>query len=320
MFIQICILIAGLVLILAGAVFLVDGASAIARRLRISEFVIGLVIVGIGTSTPEMAVSFLSAVRGNADMAVGNIVGSNIFNTMFILGLTALVSPIAITQSNLRRDIPMNIIATMMLIFMGINSTIFGLGGNILCRIDGAVFLAVFAFYMYLLLKNGRQEVTEEDIRKTEPQKTAVASIMVAGGLAALVFGGDILVGSASRLAAMAGLSDSFIAITVLAGGTSLPELAASVTAAVKGKGQLALGNILGSNISNILLILGGAALIRPLSLSGISTIDLAMVLLGAIFIMACAYLFRKNLIDRFEGLIFLVMGGCYMTWLFMSV
>ena len=320
MFIQICILIAGLVLILAGAVFLVDGASAIARRLRISEFVIGLVIVGIGTSTPEMAVSFLSAVRGNADMAVGNIVGSNIFNTMFILGLTALVSPLAITQSNLRRDIPMNIIATMMLILMGINSTIFGLGGNILCRIDGAVFLAVFALYMYLLLKNGRQEVTEEDIMKAEPQKTAVASIMVAGGLAALVFGGDILVGSAARLAAMAGLSDSFIAITVLAGGTSLPELAASVTAAVKGKGQLALGNILGSNISNILLILGGAALIRPLSLSGISTIDLAMVLLGAIFIMACAYLFRKNLIDRFEGLIFLVMGGCYMTWLFMSV
>ena len=186
MFIQICILIAGLVLILAGAVFLVDGASAIARRLRISEFVIGLVIVGIGTSTPEMAVSFLSAVRGNADIAVGNIVGSNIFNTMFILGLTALVSPLAITQSNLRRDIPMNIIATMMLIFMGINSTIFGLGGNILCRIDGAVFLAVFAFYMYLLLKNGRQEVTEEDIRKTAPQKTAVAAIMVAGGLAAL--------------------------------------------------------------------------------------------------------------------------------------
>ena len=154
MFLQILILLAGLLLILAGANYLVEGSSSVARKSGISEFVIGLTIVGIGTSTPEMVVSFISSYQGNADMAIGNIVGSNIFNTMLILGVTALIMPLKITRTTLRRDIPMNIIATMMLIIMGLNYTIFGIGNDTISRIDGIILFAVFAYYLYLSFKN----------------------------------------------------------------------------------------------------------------------------------------------------------------------
>lgn len=318
MFVQILILLAGLLLILFGANFLVDGSSNIARKCGLSEFIIGLTIVGIGTSTPEMVVSFLSAFKGNADMAVGNVVGSNIFNTMLILGVTALISPLVITRSNLKRDIPMNIIATLLLIFLGLNSTIFGLGNDTLSRLDGVILLAVFALYMYQSFKNDSAEDDGEP--SGNRAGTFVSILMILGGLAGLIVGGNFFVNSATHLAKYAGVSDAFIAITVMAGGTSLPELATCIVAAAKGKGQLALGNILGSNISNILLILGGSALINPLSLKGMTPVDLSMVLLAAIFILASAYLFKKNRLDRVEGFILVLMEAAYMTWLLMSI
>lgn len=324
MFVQLLILIAGLLLVLLGANYLVEGSSSIAKKSGLSEFVIGLTIVGIGTSAPEMVVSFFSAFQGKTDMAIGNIVGSNIFNTMLILGVTALIMPLEITGSNLKRDIPMNIIATLMLIFLGLNQTIFGYGSNVLSRPDGIVMLLAFAIYMAICFRRSRPGGEEED-NDIRLRSTGLSVVFILGGLAGLIFGGRLFVNSATGLAETAGVSDAFIAITVMAGGTSLPELATCVVAAFKGRGQLALGNILGSNISNILLILGGSALITPLPFSnkgggGVTPVDLGFVLSGAIFILASTYLFEKKKLDRMEGVILILMEIGYMTWLFMSI
>lgn len=315
MVLQIFILLAGLLLILFGANWLVDGSSSIAKRFGISEFVIGLTIVGIGTSTPEMVVSFLSSFQGKADMAIGNIVGSNIFNTVMILGVTALIAPLAITKSNLKKDIPLNIIVTLLLIILGMNFTLFGKGDDQLSRLDGVILLGVFAWYIWSSFRSDNAD-PEEDGDGIKEYKTGISVLLILAGLAGLIIGGRLFVNSATELAKMFGVSDKFIAITVMAAGTSMPELATCVVAALKGRGQLALGNVLGSNISNILLILGGAALINPLSFSGMTYVDLGTVLLSALFILGSAYLFRKKQLDRFEGAILLLMEAAYMWYL----
>ena len=308
-------LLAGLALILFGANWLVDGSSSIAKRFGISEFVIGLTIVGIGTSSPEMVVSFMSSLQGKADMAIGNIVGSNIFNTLMILGITALVAPMAITKNNLKRDIPLNIVVTVLLIILGMNFTLFGKGQDQISRLDGAILLAVFAWYLWTSFKSDQGDASEEG-EGIKEYKIGLSVIMIAAGLAGLIFGGRLFVNSATELAKMFGVSDKFIAITVMAAGTSMPELATCVVAALKGRGQLALGNVLGSNISNILLILGGASLIAPLSFNGMTPVDLGLVLISAIIIFASAFMFKKREIDRYEGVIFLLLEIGYMWYL----
>ncbi len=303
MILQIALLIGGLLLILFGANWLVDGSSSIAKRFGISEFVIGLTIVGIGTSSPEMVVSFLSAIQGNADMAVGNIVGSNIFNTLMILGVTALIAPLAITKSNLKKDIPLNIIVTALLIILGLNFTLFGKGADQISRIDGAILLLIFVWYLWSSFHSDSGDSDGDGIKE---YKISISIVLILAGLAGLIFGGRVFVNAATELAKVFGVSDKFIAITVMAAGTSMPELATCVVAALKGRGQLALGNVLGSNISNILLILGGSALIHPLSFSGMSYVDLGVLAASAFFIMLSALLFRKKQLDRFEGAILL--------------
>ncbi len=320
MFVQILILLAGLTIILLGANYLVDGSSAIARKTGISEFVIGLTIVGIGTSAPEMVVSFISAAQGNADMAVGNIIGSNIFNTLLILGTTAIISPLVITKRNLKLFIPMNIIAAVLLIVLGMSGTLFGFGKDVLGRIDGLILLSLFAYYMYVSFKGDSQEEGEGEDEEQKNYSNLVSILMIVGGLAGLIIGGKLFVNSGSAIAKMAGVSDAFIAITVLAGGTSMPELATCVVAAFKGKGQLALGNILGSNISNILLILGGSALIAPLAVQGITTVDLGVLLLCSLVLLISAYILGKYKISRTEGIIMLLIEAGYMTWLISSL
>ena len=215
MTIQIFILLAGLLLILFGANWLVDGSSSVAKRFGISEFVIGLTIVGIGTSTPEMVVSFLSSLQGKADMAIGNIVGSNIFNTMMILGVTAMISPLVITRSNLKKDIPLNIIVTIILIVLGMNFTLFGQGKDQLCRIDGAILLAIFVWYLWSSFKSDTTD--EEEGEGIKEYSILMSVILIIGGLASLIFGGRLFVNSATELAKMFGVSDKFIAITVMA-------------------------------------------------------------------------------------------------------
>lgn len=313
MALQITLLIAGLLLILFGANWLVDGSSSVAKRFGISEFVIGLTIVGIGTSTPEMVVSFLSSFQGKADMAIGNIVGSNIFNTLMILGITALVAPVTITKTNLKKDIPMNILVTILLIVLGMNFTLFGAGKDQICRIDGFILLAIFAFYLWSSFKS---DSSDGEDGNTKQYSIPMSVLLIGGGLASLIIGGRLFVNSATELAKMFGVSDKFIAITVMAAGTSMPELATCVVAALKGRGQLALGNVLGSNISNILLILGGAALINPLSFGGMTYVDLGVVLMCAAIIFASAFLFKKKQVDRYEGVIMLLMEAGYMWYL----
>ena len=317
MLLQIVILLGGLLLILFGANWLVDGSSSIAKRFGISEFVIGLTIVGIGTSTPEMVVSFLSAFQGKADMAIGNIVGSNIFNTMMILGVTALIAPLAITKSNLKKDIPLNIIVTVLLILLGMNFTIFRISSDQLSRIDGAILLLIFAWYLW---SSFRSDSGDEDGEGIKEYKTGISIMLIIAGLAGLIIGGKLFVNAATELAKAFGVSDKFIAITVMAAGTSMPELATCVVAALKGRGQLALGNVLGSNISNILLILGGSALITPLSFSGMTYVDLGALLASALFILASAYCFKKKQLDRFEGIILLSAEIGYMWYLIANI
>ena len=316
--IDILLLIAGLALILVGANYLVDGSSSIAKRFGLSEFVIGLTIVGIGTSTPEMVVSFLSSLQGKADMAVGNIVGSNIFNTMMILGVTALIAPLTITESNLKRDIPLNIFVTILLITLGMNYSLFGVGQNQLCRLDGLILLGIFTWYMWRSFKSDMPD--EEESGDMKVYSLGISIIMILAGIAGLIIGGKLFVNAATELARLFGVSDKFIAITVMAAGTSMPELATCVVAALKGRGQLALGNILGSNISNILLILGGAALINPLSFSGMNNIDLGAILACSLFILISAYTFKKGRLDRFEGAILLMMEAGYMWYLIATI
>ena len=317
MTIQILILLAGLLLILFGANFLVDGSSSIAKKLGLSEFVIGLTVVGIGTSTPEMVVSFMSSFQGKADMAIGNIVGSNIFNTAMILGVTALIAPLTITRSNLRKDIPLNIIVTILLIALGMNFTITGLGKDQLSRIDGAILLGIFVWYLWSSFRSDSADDEDEPIKQ---HSIAISILMITGGLAGLIFGGRLFVNSATEIARMFGVSDKFIAITVMAAGTSMPELATCVVAAIKGRGQLALGNILGSNISNILLILGGSAIISPLSFTGMTMADLGTVLGCSLFILLSAWLFKKKSLDRVEGAVLLLIEAGYMWYLISSI
>ena len=312
MILQGILLVAGLALIVFGADYLVEGASSVARRFGLSEFVIGLTIVGMGTSAPEMVVSFIGAAQGNADIAIGNVVG-----TLLILGLTALILPMGITPGNRKRDIPANIAITVLLILLGLEKTFFGIGTDGLSQWDGGILILFFALYMWRSFKQGAAPSGEE---AGKSHSLWLSLLMIAGGLAGLIFGGNLFVDSATTLARALDVSDKFIAITILAGGTSLPELATCVAAAVKKKGQLALGNIIGSNIFNILLILGGSALIHPLSFDGIGAVDLGALLGSALALLASLFVGRRNKLDRLDGVFFLLLWAAYMTCLIIKL
>ena len=311
MILNILILLLGLLAVVKGADFLVDGASSLARRWGLSEFVIGLTIVGMGTSAPEMVVSFIGAIEGNADVSMGNILGSNIFNTLLILGVTALLLPIKVTTENRRIDAPVNVAIVLLLFALSLDDK--------LSRLDGLVFLVCFALYMWWSFRHQSKQETEEV--QAEPERKAwLSALLVLGGLALLVLGGRFFVNNAVDIAHALGVSDKFIAITLLAGGTSLPELATCVAAAAKKKGQLALGNIIGSNVFNILLILGGSAVIHPLELTGFSYVDLGMLLLSALALLFACLIGRKKEMGVISGTIFLLLFAGYMTYLIINL
>ena len=309
----------GLALVVFGADYLVEGSSSVARRFGLSEFVIGLTIVGMGTSAPEMVVSFIGAIQGNSDISIGNVVGSNIFNTLLILGLTALILPISVLPENKKRDVPMNILVTVLLIVLGLEHRFFGIGVDGLSRFDGGILIALFAAYMWWSFSQ-KTSVPEENAGNASSRNIWLSVLMILGGLAALIGGGHLFVNSATSIAKDLGISDKFIAITILAGGTSMPELATCIAAAVKKKGQLALGNIIGSNIFNILLILGGSALINPLSFTGITDIDLAALMVSALALLSACFIGKKNQIDRLDGSLFLLLFAAYMSYLIINL
>lgn len=304
--IDILLLIVGLVLILTGANYLVDGASAIAKRAGLSDFIIGMTIVGIGTSTPEMVVSFASAIKGNADIAVGNVLGSNIFNTLMILGATALFSPIRLTSNNVKKDIPFALLAAFVLCTFGCSTWLDGTAVNTITRVGGILLLSLFGVFMaYTIYSSGSQEASNTPDELSGSKKTApiwLASLMILGGLCGLVFGGDMFVNAASAIAKSLGVSDAVIAVTIVAGGTSLPELASCLVAAYKKNTDQALGNVIGSNVSNIFLILGGSATIHPLVMAGTKPLDLITLMVSSVLIFLFAFTFKKKKIDRIEG------------------
>ena len=319
MAIQILLLILGLMLILLGANWLVDGSTSIARKTGMSEFVIGLTIVGIGTSTPEMVVSFIAAFQGQSELALGNVIGSNIFNILMILGVTTLISPITMSKDNRVKDIPLNILVTGGLMLIWLLHSVLGVGANEISRLEGGLMLAAFAFYLWMMFRSGSgaEETGQAEETKTFPNWLAV--LMILGGLGGLIIGGRFFVNSATAIAQYLNLSEKFIAITIMAAGTSLPELATCIVAARKGRNQMALGNVIGSNIANILLIVGGAALISPLSLVSIAWVDFAVMMVASLVLLMSAYTIKRDRIDRREGLLFIVIEVAYMIWLFLN-
>ena len=311
-------LIVSLVLLVVGANWLVDGAAAIARRYHMSEYIIGATIVGMGTSAPELVVSVISSVGGHSDIAIGNVVGSNIFNVLLILGITALLMPIKYTRDNIRCDIPLNIGASVLVMVLCALGLLwrgeYGLG-----RIDGLLMLCLFALYLWKSLQSGRDGQTGDDAIAPNGfyRYTIVCIIAIIVGLASLIYGGNMFVDSASAIAREWGVSEAIIGLTIVAGGTSLPELVSSIIAVFKRKGQMALGNIVGSNIFNLLLILGTASTICPLTMGGITFIDWGVMLLSSLVLLVAAYTFDKNTLDRKDALIFLLIYAGYMVWLF---
>lgn len=312
----ILLIIIGLALILAGANYLTDGAAALAQRLKMPEFVIGLTIVAVGTSTPELVVSAMSAINGSSDIAIGNVVGSNLFNIFIILGICTLITPLALSGSTIRRDIPIGVAASLILLaalsdsYLGISEI------NKIGRLEGVIMLIIYFALMAYTIRLARKEQPKEKQPKEKLMPLWLSLVMIVGGLGGLVYGGNLFVDNAILLAQRLGVSESVIAITLVAGGTSLPELASSIVSLVKGKADMALGNVVGSNIANILLILGSCATITPLTLGGITIVDILMVLLGSLLLFVSAFTFQRKAIDRYEGVIFLIIYVVYIWYL----
>jgi len=309
MLLDIFLIIIGVTLVLFGADKLTEGASALARRMNVPEMVIGLTVVAAGTSAPELFVSMVSALKDTPDMAVGNVVGSNIMNSMLIVGCAAMVAPMIISRNTVRKDIPFAIGASVLLTLLSLDHT--------LGRIDGIVLLMGFVAFMVYTLVQARSKAEETEADRKD-RSTWLSALFVAGGLTGLVLGSNLFVDAASDVAYSLGISEGVVGLTVVAGGTSLPELATSVVAARKGQSAIAIGNVIGSNVFNILLILGLTATVSPLQIEGITTIDMAVMLISV----ALVWLFSRTryTVERWEGAV--LVGGylIYLGWLITSL
>ena len=299
-------LVVGLVLILAGANALTDGASAVARRMGISDLIVGLTVVAFGTSAPELVISVMGAVDGHAPLAIGNVVGSNIFNILVIIGVTALVRPIVIERSVMTMEIPMVILSSVVLLMLGNSALINGEAGGVneVSRLSGLFLLVFFVLFMRYTFASAKH-VDPDDTDTGTPAKVMPvwrSIVYIAGGLAALIWGGDRFVDGASGIASGLGVSDAVIGLTIVAAGTSLPELATSVVAAMKGKPGLAVGNVIGSNIFNVLMVLGVSASITPLSFGSIGNFDLLYLVGASVAFMLFGWLYKTSTITRIEG------------------
>ena len=316
MLLSIISFIVGIVLVILGADWLTKGASGIARRFGVSELVIGLTIVALGTSLPELVISVSSALKGSPGISLGNVIGSNIFNGLLILGVTALIAPIRFNARMLTREIPFNLLASIVLILVSGSMLVGGGKGEFVTRYGGLLllcFLAVFVRYTFSIPNDDDDEALEK------PMSIGKVLLFILLGLAGLIFGGNIFVNGATELARVAGLSEAVIGITIVSAGSSLPELAVSVSAARKGNVGIALGNVLGSNILNIFLILGCSATITPISLDGFSFVDFYVLLTSSLLIYIVTRFGGKAVINRFEGALLVVGYVAYTTWLIMN-
>ena len=309
---DILFLVGGLALILVGANALTDGAAAVAKRFNISDLVIGLTIVAFGTSAPELVISSMAALGGSAEMAIGNVVGSNIFNVLMIIGVTSCVMPIKVEKGIMSKEIPLVILASLVLAALANDIWLDGGISNIISRIDGLVllgFFLIFLRYTFAIARNGGDEAEGEKIKEMPIWKSV---LFIAAGLAGLIYGGELFVDGASGIASALGVSESIIGLTIVACGTSLPELATSVMAALKKNPGIAIGNVIGSNLFNIFFVLGCSATISPLPMGGINNVDMLVLISSALLFWLVGWFFKKRTITRIEGALLVV---CYITY-----
>lgn len=297
----------GAIFVLLGADRLTEGAVAVAERLRIPQIVIGLTVVAMGTSMPEFTVSLVAALKGTPDLAVGNVVGSNVFNAFAIVGVAAMIAPMTILSLTVKRDLPFALVAALLLV-------VFGLDGNI-GRLDAAALFLLFVIYMIITVRQARAEAKSEDNPAPATQKNLMLSIFwLLIGLTALVLGSSQFVDGASAVAQSLGVSQAVIGLTIVAMGTSLPELATSVVAARKGNSGIAMGNVIGSNVFNILFIIGTTGVISPMRISGITSVDYMMLVLSMLALWLFSY--TRLRIERWEGGALLAVFLGYLGWL----
>ena len=308
MLLQFLLLAVGFVMLVKGADWFVDGASGIAEKFRIPPLIIGLTIVAMGTSAPEAAVSITATLKGTADITVGNIVGSNILNVLVILGLSAVITPLAVGKSTVRYELPFLIGITVLLLLLGLDGTVSLTDGLILL-----LFFALYLTYLFVMAKKGMAEIEESD----KHLKLWQALLATAVGLALVIYGSDLTVDAASAIARMLGLSERFIGLTIVALGTSLPELVTSVTAARKGSADIAIGNIVGSNVFNILFVVGLSSLVRPVPFAANFRVDLLVALAAVVFLLLAS--FRKRKLSRVDGAIMLAGYAAYFVYLIAS-
>ncbi len=307
MLLDIVFIIVGIALVLWGADRMTDGAVAIAKRMQIPQIIIGLTIVAMGTSMPEFFVSLTSALKGTSDIAVGNVVGSNIFNTLLIVGVAAMVAPMTILKSTVERDMPWSVVAMLLLAVFSINHS--------LSRWEAAFLFALFvAFVTYNVVSARKNKSSEETDEGGKSYSPLMAACLIVLGLACLVVGSNLFVDAATRVAQTLGVSEAVIGLTIVAGGTSLPELATSVVAARKGQSAIAIGNVIGSNIFNVLMIVGITGLVCPMDIQGITVVDLS-VFTGSIFLL-WAFSYTKYKVERWEGAVLTLVFLAYMIYL----
>ena len=317
----------GLVLIIKGADWLTDGASSIARRYNVSSLVIGLTIVAFGTSAPELIVSVVSSIENKSALAIGNVVGSNMFNTLAIMGLTAIVFPVVCTKSNRIIDIPLCILASLVLLIMTSDNFLWGSSENNISRWEGIILLALafgyFAYTFYIGKRNRHSDKPEPNVGSKPEMAIWKASLLFLVGLGCLVFGGELFVDGASKIAEMIGVSQSVIGLTIVAAGTSFPELMTSIIAARKGDTDMAMGNVIGSNVLNIFLVLGVSSTINPLSMGNVKAENI-IILLGSSVLLLLFSIFDRNIridgkITSPEGAILTLCAIAYYTWVVMT-
>ncbi len=309
-------LILGLVVLTVGAELLTKGCVGMAARFRVPEFIVGLTVMAVGTSMPELTVSVMSALKGSTDMAIGNVTGSNLFNTLIILGICSMVRPMVFTKENIRRDIPICIGASVLLVLFALYV------GQGISRWQGAIMLALYVAVIWYSIRSAKKDTPDLDAGTDDGQSAQTSMgwgsviIYIIVGLAGLIYGGNTCLESATAIARAWGVSEAVIAITIVAAGTSLPELASSLSAIANGKLSLALGNVIGSNVANILLILGTSGLIKPLTLGDISPLDIWMVLGSAVLLLISALAIGQRRITRVEGALYLAIYVGYVVLL----
>lgn len=306
----------GFAILIKGADLLVDGASSLGRKNGLSQTVIGLTVVALGTSLPELIINVFASLEGSSDLAIGNVLGSNLINTLFIIGVTALIFPIKMNGSKYRTDVLFNVFAILILVVIA-NDTIFSKETNVIDSVDGIILLILLAAFLYFSFKKGEVEIDDD---KTKLHTNLKSILLIAAGIIGLYFGGKWIVGGVDKIGIDFGISQSVIGLTLIAVATSLPELVTSVIAALKKNTDLAIGNAIGSNVFNILLVLGASALINPISFNKTMNIELGLLLLSALAIMTFIQLNiggLKRTISRLEGFILVVLYICYLIWVF---